>query len=105
MFAVIKNGGKQYMVSEGDLVNIEKIDGEKGSRIEFKDILMVANGEDVKVGTPLVEGVSIIGEIANQGKRKKIIIFKAKRRKGYRKKQGHRQKYTAVRIKEIKVSV
>jgi len=102
MYAVIKTGGKQYRVTEGDLLRIEKVDGEVGEAIEFEEVLMIANGEEVEVGRPVLGDSRVVGEIVEQGKGKKIIVFKSKRRKGYRKKQGHRQLYTVLKIKEIK---
>lgn len=102
MYAVVKTGGKQYRVSEGDLVKVEKIDGETGNTIELNEVLMVADGENVEVGTPVLPSACVVGEIVKHGKAKKIIVFKSKRRKGYRKKQGHRQIYTNLRIKEIR---
>jgi large subunit ribosomal protein L21 len=102
MYAVIKTGGKQYRVTEGDLLRIEKVTGEVGEAIEFEEVLMIANGEQIDVGRPVLTESRVLGEIVEQGKGKKIIVFKSKRRKGYRKKQGHRQLYTLLKIKEIK---
>ena len=102
MYAVIKTGGKQYRVTEGDLLKIEKVTGEVGESVEFEEVLMIANGEQIDVGRPVLPSTSVVGEIVEQGKGKKIIVFKSKRRKGYRKKQGHRQLYTLLKIKEIK---
>ncbi len=102
MYAVIKTGGKQYRVTEGDLLKIEKVTGEVGEAIEFEEVLMIANGEQIDVGRPVLTESRVLGEIVEQGKGKKIIVFKSKRRKGYRKKQGHRQLYTLLKIKEIK---
>lgn len=102
MYAVIKTGGKQYRVTEGDLLRIEKVTGEVGEAIELEEVLMIANGEQIDVGRPVLTESRVVGEIVEQGKGKKIIVFKSKRRKGYRKKQGHRQLYTLLKIKEIK---
>ena len=102
MYAVIKTGGKQYRVGEGDLLRVEKIDGQIGEIVEFEEILMIANGERVEIGRPVLNGSKVVGEIIEQGKGKKVIVFKSKRRKGYSKKQGHRQQYTVLKIKEIK---
>ena len=102
MYALIKTGGKQYRVAEGDLLRVEKIEGEVGEDVEFDEVLMIANGERVEIGRPLLKDSKVVGEIVEQGKGEKIVVFKSKRRKGYRKKQGHRQQYTALRIKEIK---
>ena len=101
MYAIIKRGGKQYKVSPGDLVKVERIEGNVGDTVVLDEVLMIQNG-DVKVGRPTISGATVTGEISEQGKGKKIIVFKSKRRKGYRKKQGHRQLYTALRIKGIK---
>ncbi len=103
MYAVIKTGGKQYRVSEGDLLNIELLDGDKGSEVVFSEVLMISGDGDVRIGTPLVEGAKVIGEIVNEAKGPKITIFKMKRRKGFRKKTGHRQKYTNLKIKQISI--
>ncbi|MDU1010966.1 MAG: 50S ribosomal protein L21 [Finegoldia magna] len=100
MFAIIKTGGKQYKVSEGDVIKVEKIEAEAGDKIEFDQVLMVA-GDDVKVGSPVVEGAKVQAEVLDQKKDKKIIIFKFKAKKNYRKKKGHRQPYTLVKIEKI----
>lgn len=102
MYAVIKTGGKQYRVTEGDTLRVEKLLGEKGTSIELNDVLAVGEGENMRVGTPVVEGAKVIAEIIGQGKAKKVLIFKKKRRKGYAKKQGHRQLFTSLKIQEIK---
>ena len=101
MYAVIKTGGKQYTVSEGDTVRVEKLPGDIGGSLEITDVLAVGSGEDVKIGQPTVEGARVVAEIVDQDRAKKIIVFKKKRRKGYSKKQGHRQSYTALKINEI----
>ena len=100
MFAIIKTGGKQYKVSEGDVIKVEKIEAEAGDKIEFDQVLMVA-GDDVKVGSPVVEGAKVSAEVLDQKKDKKIVIFKFKAKKNYRKKKGHRQPYTLVKIEKI----
>jgi len=101
MYAVIKTGGKQHRVSEGDVLKIEKLEGQKGDIIVFGEVLLVSKEDQTRVGTPIVEGAKVVGEIVHQGKGPKIIIFKKKRRKGFLKKTGHRQPLTQVRIKEI----
>jgi large subunit ribosomal protein L21 len=101
MYAVIKTGGKQYKVSEGDTLDVEKIDGEKGNEVVFEEILMISRESEIKVGTPYVEGAKVTGEIVAQTRGSKIKVFKMKRRKGYRKKTGHRQELTGLKIKEI----
>ena len=100
MFAIIKTGGKQYKVSEGDVIKVEKIEAEAGDKIEFDQVLMVA-GDDVKVGSPVVEGAKVSAEVLDQKKDKKIVIFKFKAKKNYRKKKGHRQPYTKIQIEKI----
>ncbi len=103
MYAIVRTGGKQYQISKGDQLRIEKIDGEVGKTIELNDILMVVDDENTSVGTPLVENAKVEATIIEQGRAKKVIVFKKKRRKGYRLKQGHRQSYTAISINEITV--
>jgi large subunit ribosomal protein L21 len=100
MYAVIKTGGKQYKVSLGETVRLEKLSGSKGDRVSFENILMV-NDREADIGKPEIKGIPVIGEIIGQGDSKKIRIVKKKRRKNYRKTQGHRQPYTAVRIISI----
>lgn len=102
MHAVIKTGGKQYRVAEGDVIKVEKLDGEVGGNIELTDVLSVGEGDGIKIGAPVVEGASVVAEIVEQGKHKKVIAFKKKRRKGFTKKKGHRQQFTSLRIQEIK---
>jgi len=101
MYAVVATGGKQYRVQEGDTLRIEKIPGEVGSDVAFDQVLMVSDGDDVKVGQPVVENAVVNGTIVEQGKGRKILVFKYKRRKRYRRKQGHRQLFTAVKIGTI----
>lgn len=102
MHAVIKTGGKQYVVKPGDIIDIEKISGEPGEDVNFEEVLLVsADGEDVKVGSPVVESAKVEGKIIRQKKGEKIVVFKFKRRKGYRKKAGHRQNLTSVEITSI----
>ena len=100
MYAIIATGGKQYRVSEGDKIYIEKNDAEVGSTVSF-DVLLVENNGDVKVGTPVVEGVKVEGKGEAQTRGEKIIVFKYKAKKNYRRKQGHRQPYTKVEITKI----
>lgn len=102
MYAVIRTGGKQQTVAEGDVIKVEKLSGDAGSQIEFKDVLMVGSDKEIKVGQPTLANVKVVGEVVEQGKSKKVIAFKMKRRKGFHKKIGHRQQFTSVRIKEIK---
>lgn len=100
MYAVIRTGGKQYKVSEGDLLKVEKLAGEVGESIELAEVLMVG-GEEVKIGTPLLPEAKVTAKIVEQGKDKKILVFKSKRRKNYRKKNGHRQPITRLKITAI----
>jgi large subunit ribosomal protein L21 len=102
MYAIVDSGGKQYKVKEGDILKVEKLAGEVGDNISFDKILMFSDDENVNIGTPLLEDVAVNGHIVEQGKAKKIIVFKYKRRKRYRRKQGHRQQFTAVKIDNIK---
>jgi large subunit ribosomal protein L21 len=102
MYAVVRTGGKQYMVAEGDFLKIEKLPGEVGEKVVFDDILLVSNEGDLKVGSPRVEGSTVSGTIVEQGRGKRLIVFKMKRRKGFRKKQGHRQYFTGVKVESIK---
>lgn len=101
MYAVVNTGGKQYKVKAGDILRVEKLPGEVGSPVTFDRVMMVADGDDVRVGQPLLEKMSVTGTIVEQGKAKKIIVFKYKRRKRFRRKQGHRQTFTAVKIDSI----
>lgn len=103
MYAVIKTGGKQHRVSAGEMLLVEKIVGNKGDEVVFSEVLMVAQDEEVRIGTPFLEGAKVIGEILAQTKSKKINVFKMKRRKGYHKKTGHRQQLTSMKIKAISI--
>ena len=100
MFAVIKTGGKQYKVSAEDVITIEKLDGQAGDQITFDEVLMVG-GDATEVGAPLVAGATVVGEVVEQGRARKIIVFKKKRRQGYKRTKGHRQHQTLVRITDI----
>ncbi len=102
MYAVVNTGGKQYKVREGEILRVEKIAGEIGSPVSFDKVLMFSDGETVSIGTPVLDDVKVSGHIIEQGKAKKIIVFKYKKRKRYRRKQGHRQQFTAVKIDNIK---
>ena len=100
MYAVVKTGGKQYKVSEGDFLKVEKLEGTVGDTVELSEVLMVG-GDTVKIGTPLVPSATVVGKIVEQGKDKKILVFKHKRRKNSRKLNGHRQLRTILRIEKI----
>lgn len=101
MYAVIATGGKQYRVNVGDEIFIEKIEGEAGDSVTFGEVLAVSDDAGLRVGAPTLEGAAVEAEIVKQGKGKKIVIFKYKAKKGYRRKNGHRQPYTRVRIAAI----
>ncbi len=101
MYAIIRTGGKQYQVSAGDTLRVEKLPGEVGETIEINDVLLVAGDDGVKIGQPLVEGATVTARITEHGKAKKVLVFKKKRRKGYQVKKGHRQQYTALTIENI----
>jgi len=102
MFAVIQTGGKQYLVEPNDAITVEKLPGEAGGKVVFDNVLFVADGKDVKVGAPEVEGASVEGEIIEQKRDKKVIVFKYHSKSRYRKKKGHRQPHTKVKIISIK---
>jgi large subunit ribosomal protein L21 len=101
MYAIIENGGKQYTVREGDLIRIEKLGYEPGSKVIFDRVLLLSTDEGVKIGDPVVKDASVEANVISEGKEKKITIFKMKSKKGYRKTQGHRQPYTKVQISKI----
>lgn len=101
LYAVIKTGGKQYRVQEGEVLKLEKLAADVGETVEFDQVLALKTEDELKVGTPYVEGATVQGTVLGQGKAKKIIVFKYKPKKNYRKKQGHRQPFTSVRIEKI----
>lgn len=101
MYAIIQNGGKQYKVTEGEVVRLEKIEGDKGATLTLSEILMVGGNGTPKIGSPLISGASVTAEILRQAKDKKVLVFKKKRRKGYENKRGHRQLFTEVKISKI----
>ncbi len=101
MYAIVRTGGKQYQVACGDQLRVEKLAGNIGDTVELDDVLLVADGENVVIGQPVVESAKVTAKIAGQGRAKKIIVFKKKRRKGYRLKRGHRQSFTALKIENI----
>jgi len=100
-YAVIRTGGKQYRVAPGDVISVEKVDGEPGAEVAFTEVLMTASGGAIQVGTPAVEGARVTASVIEQGKAKKVLIFKKKRRKNYRRRQGHRQLLTTLRVTGI----
>ena len=103
MYAVVVTGGKQHRVRVGDLVRVEKLTGEVGSAVTLSDVLMVGGDADPKIGTPQVDGASVSAEIVQQGRARKIMVFKRKRRKGYKRLYGHRQPFTHLKITGIEV--
>jgi len=104
MYAIINSGGKQYKIAEGEILHVGKIDGEVGSQVIFNKVLLFSDNENQQTGKPLLDNVEVEGHILEQGKDKKILVFKYKKRKRYRRTQGHRQEYTAVKIDSIKWS-
>lgn len=103
LYAVIRTGGKQYRVSEGDTLRVEKLDGQVGDKLSFDDVLLVGGNGGIKIGTPTLPNVKVTAEIVEQKKAKKVIVFKKRRRKGYRRKRGHRQQLTTLKVTEIQV--
>ena len=99
-YAVIRTGGKQYRVEPGSLIRVEKLAGDVGSTVQFGEVLL-AGGDTIRIGTPLVEGVTVRGEIVSHARDRKVLIFKKKRRKNYRRRRGHRQSLTTVKVTEI----
>ena len=104
MYAIIERCGKQYKVAEGDVVFFEKLDAEEGKKVTFDKVILVSEEGKVQVGNPYVKGVKVEGKVVSHGKAKKIIVFKMKAKKNYRRKQGHRQPYTKVEITSIKTA-
>jgi large subunit ribosomal protein L21 len=102
-YAIIRTGGKQFRVEPGTTLSIPSLPGDAGASIEFNDVIFGSDGKAAKVGVPVLKGASVTGEIVKQGRGEKIIVFKFKRRKNYSRKQGHRQGFTEVRIKDIKL--
>ena len=101
MYAVLSTGGKQYRVQEGDVLFVEKLNAEVDSQVELTEVLAVSNGETLTVGKPMVEGAKVVAKVLAQGKAKKVTVFKYKRKKDYRRKNGHRQPYTKLVIEKI----
>ncbi|MFA5321234.1 MAG: 50S ribosomal protein L21 [Smithella sp.] len=103
MYAVIKTGAKQHKVTEGDVLSVEKLAGNKGDEVVFNKVLMVGSDKEIKIGMPFVEGATVVGEIVAQKKGPKLIVYHMKRRKGFHKKTGHRQNLTSMKIKKISI--
>lgn len=101
MYAIIETGGKQYKVTEGDIIKVEKLDVEAGASYTFDKVLTIANGDDIKFGAPVVSGASVNASVIGDGKAKKVIIYKYKPKKGFHKKKGHRQPFTMLKIEKI----
>ena len=104
MNAVVKTGGNEYRISKGDLIRVEKMEGKVGDQVTMKDILMISDEDKVQVGHPFLANAEITGEIVQQVRGKKVLIYKMKRRKNYRRTKGHRQTYTYIRVNEISLS-
>ena len=104
MYAVIKTGGKQYKVQKEDVIRVEKLDVEAGAKINLDEVLMLNDGKKSTIGAPLIEGATVVAEVLEQTRADKVIIFKKKRRQNYRRKKGHRQHLTVLRIKDIKAA-
>ena len=104
MYAVIMSGGKQYRVSEGDVIHIEKLEAELDGPVEFKDVLLVKTEAKTYIGQPLVQGASVTGTLKSQGKDEKVLVFKYKKKKQHRRTRGHRQQHSEVRIEKINVA-
>ncbi|HOQ09337.1 MAG TPA: 50S ribosomal protein L21 [Syntrophomonadaceae bacterium] len=101
MYAIIQTGGKQYKVTEGSVLKVEKLNAQPGDRLTLDQVLMISDGDNVKVGNPVVPNAQVTAVVLEQGKEKKIVVFKYKRRKNYRRKQGHRQPYTKIKVEKI----
>ena len=104
MYAVIMSGGKQYRVSEGEVVRVEKLDIDEGAPVEFKDVLLIKTEDKTLIGRPLVEGASVLAVLQSQGKDEKVLVFKNKKKKQYRRTRGHRQQHSEVRIEKINLA-
>jgi large subunit ribosomal protein L21 len=103
VYAIIKTGGKQYRVAPGDVLRVERLPGERGEEVVLNQVLLVTDGQELKVGQPLVANAAVRCQIMRQGKGKKVVVSKKKRRKNYRRKQGHRQLFTALQVQEITI--
>lgn len=101
MYAIVRTGGHQYKVAPGDTIEVEKLEGKPGSQVELGEVLMVSGDDGVQVGTPMISGAKVIARVVSQGKGEKLIVFKYKPKKRYRRKTGHRQSLTRLSIKEI----
>jgi large subunit ribosomal protein L21 len=104
MYAVVKSGGKEYRVSKGDLIRVEKLEGKTGDQVVIRDVLMVSDEGKVQIGTPQLTNAVVTGKIVQEAKGKKVLIYKMKRRKNYRRTKGHRQTYTYLRVEDISLN-
>jgi large subunit ribosomal protein L21 len=104
MYAVVKSGGKEYRVSKGDLIRVEKLEGKAGDQVVIRDVLMVSDEGNVQLGTPQLTNAVVTGKIVQEAKGKKVLIYKMKRRKNYRRTKGHRQTYTYLRVEDISLN-
>jgi large subunit ribosomal protein L21 len=102
-YAIFKAAGQQFRAGEGDTIRVPKLDGEPGAKVTFDEVLLSADGDKIKPGQPTVTGAKVVGEIVRHGKGEKVVVFKFKRRKNYRRKTGHRQQFTEIKIKSVKV--
>ncbi len=101
MYAVIQTGGKQYKVNEGEVLKVEKLAGEAGDKITLEQVLLISDGQAVRIGSPVIDGARVTAEVIEQGRNRKITVYKYKKRKNYRRKQGHRQAFTKIKIEKI----
>jgi large subunit ribosomal protein L21 len=104
VYAVIASGGKQYRVAEGDVVRVEELGAEPGAEVEFKDVLLVKTADETRIGQPLVAGATVKGVVQDRGQGEKVLVFKYKKKKQYRRTRGHRQRYTDVRVEKINLA-
>jgi large subunit ribosomal protein L21 len=102
LYAIIESGGKQFKVSEGDVIRVEKLEGADGDSYTFENVLVIADGDNVNFGKPYIKGASVSATVTSQGKAKKVVVYKFKSKKGFHKKNGHRQPFTSLRINSIK---
>ena len=104
MYAIVNISGKQYKVTEGELLKVAKLSSEVGDKVKFEDVLLTDDGKNVKIGKPNVKGAAVTAEVMEHGRLRKILVYKKKRRKGYQRKNGHRQDFSAIKINSIKIS-
>ena len=105
MYAIIKTGGKQYHVAQGQDIQVEKLEGQEGDSVVFDQVLLTADGENVRIGNPYLEKTKVVGRLKRHGKNRKIVVFKYKKRKNFRRTRGHRQEFSLVRIENIEAEI